>query len=175
VRTELSAVGWSSASQSNNSSDGGPRIVAANRAGCVVTCRCSRLMAHIRVPAARSQRPGFAIMSALEREGAGKAGYPPIPMVRVQQKSTRQNHRISQISGLPAQWFYGLYVISPGTGLIAPVARNARHEHRDLSASTGTPGPHDFAVRAHDGRPPSPTRPSQPASTYRDDAYAPLR
>jgi hypothetical protein len=42
---------------------------------------------------------------------------------------------------------YGLYVISPGTGLIAPVTRNARQKHRDLSASTGTPGPHDFAVR----------------------------
>jgi hypothetical protein len=34
-------------------------------------------------------------------EGAGKTGYPLTPAVRVQQKSTRQNHRISQISGLP--------------------------------------------------------------------------
>jgi hypothetical protein len=31
--------------------------------------------------------------------------------------------------------------------LIAPVARNARHEHRRLGISTGMPGPHDFAVR----------------------------
>ena len=70
------------------------------------------------------------------KEGAGKAGYPLIPMVRVQQKSTRQNHRISQISGLPAQWLYGLYVIFPGTGLIAPVipalvnSAGIWHQHR---------------------------------------------
>jgi hypothetical protein len=38
----------------------------------------------------------------------------------------------------------------------------------------GAPGPHDFAVRAGESRLPSPTRPSQPAPTYRDDAYAPL-
>jgi hypothetical protein len=35
-------------------------------------------------------------------------------MVRVQQESTRQNHRFSLIRpAFPAQWFYGLYVVSP--------------------------------------------------------------
>ena len=44
----------------------------------------------------------------------------------------------------PAQWFYGLYVISPVTGLCCHrrFASSAK-----LSASLGAPGPHDFAVR----------------------------
>ena len=51
-------------------------------------------------------------------EGAGKAGRRLAPMVRVQQKSTRQNHRFSRNRpAFPAQWFYGLYAISPVTGL----------------------------------------------------------
>ena len=45
----------------------------------------------------------------------------------------------------PAQWFYGLYALSPVTGLFC-------HRHfaiivARLSASVGAPGPHDFAVR----------------------------
>jgi len=48
-------------------------------------------------------------------------------MVRVQQKSTRQNHRLSRNHpAFPAQWFYGLYVISPVTGLYC---------HRRLASS----------------------------------------
>jgi len=43
-------------------------------------------------------------LSLSQREGAGKAGYPLIPAVRVQKKSTRQNHRISQIQAFPARW-----------------------------------------------------------------------
>ena len=70
-------------------------------------------------------------------------------MVRVQQESTRQNHRYEpNIRPSLRDCFLSLYVISPGTGLIAPVARDARHEHRELDLSTGRPGPHDFAVRA---------------------------
>jgi hypothetical protein len=56
---------------------------------------------------------------------------------------------LAEHPAFPARWAYDLYVISPGTGLIAPVARNARHEHRKLDLSTGRPGPHDFTVRAH--------------------------
>jgi hypothetical protein len=37
-------------------------------------------------------------------------------------------------------------VISSGTGVLAPVGVGLV-EPIDLSASTGTPGPHDFAVR----------------------------
>jgi hypothetical protein len=82
----------------------------------------------------------------LRTEGAGKTGYQLIPMVRVQQKSTRQNHRLSRDNpAFPAQWCYGLYVLSPGTGFLAPVCDNARSAHC-AGTSTGMPGPHDFAV-----------------------------
>jgi hypothetical protein len=44
-------------------------------------------------------------------------------------------------------WFYGLYALSSGTGVLAPVPHDARQKHRELDVSTGTSGPHDFAVR----------------------------
>ena len=80
-------------------------------------------------------------------EGAGKTGRRLAPMVRVQQKSTRQNHRLSRNRpAFPAQWFYGLYVLSPVTRLCCH-RRRADRRHAQLSASLGAPGPHDFAVR----------------------------
>jgi hypothetical protein len=45
----------------------------------------------------------------------------------------------------PAQWFYGLYVISPVTGLSCH--RRLAIIVAKLSASVGAPGPYDFAVR----------------------------
>jgi hypothetical protein len=39
-------------------------------------------------------------------------------------------------------------VLSSGTGFLAPVIGAMRKHRRQFSASTGTPGPHDFAVRA---------------------------
>ena len=45
----------------------------------------------------------------------------------------------------PARWFDGLYVISPGTGLFAPVACELVAIRR-LDLSTGRSGPHDFAA-----------------------------
>src|SRR5262249_36981835 len=47
----------------------------------------------------------------------------------------------------PAQWFYGLYVISPVTGLSCHRHRRDAEHHRQLDASVGAPGPYDFAVR----------------------------
>jgi hypothetical protein len=81
--------------------------------------------------AARSA-PELCKRLALETtEGAGKAGRRLTPMVRVQQESTRQNHSCSRNRpAFPAQWFYGLYVISPVTRLCC-------HRHlRDASASS---------------------------------------
>jgi hypothetical protein len=110
-------------------------------------------------------------------EGAGKAGYRLTPAVRVQQKSTRQNHRLSQYPAFPAQWFDGLYVVVPGVpGLLATVAVDRLHK---LSASVGAPGPHDFAVRielfvgAIRSRCNS-IRPPHPALYVRDDREPPL-
>jgi hypothetical protein len=43
---------------------------------------------------------------------------------------------------------YGLYALSSGTGVLAPVVRAMLvKQHRSLGISTGMPGPHDFAVR----------------------------
>jgi hypothetical protein len=61
---------------------------------------------------------------------------------------------------------YGLYALSPGTGILAPVARNTRRKHRELDTSSGVSGPHDFTVRFNAVRQPASTRPSQPASTF---------
>jgi len=69
------------------------------------------------------------------------------PAVRVQQKSTRQNHRYEpKQPAFPARMVYGLYALSLGTGVLAPIVR-APVEHHALGLSTGRPGPHDFTVR----------------------------
>jgi hypothetical protein len=56
-----------------------------------------------------------------------------------------------QQPAFPAQWFYGLYVISPVTGLSCH--RRLADRSARLSASVGAPGPHDFAVRCNINRP----------------------
>jgi hypothetical protein len=85
---------------------------------------------------------------------------------------SQRRHRIHP--AFPTQWFYGLYVISPGTGLSCPRHRRDANHHRRLDASVGAPGPHDFAVRHSVARLASLRHPSHPAPNVRDDAYAPL-
>jgi hypothetical protein len=82
-------------------------------------------------------------------------------------------HRPSLRNGLN-----DLYVISSGTGCLAPVLRQ-RASHVAQGASTGTPGPHDFAVRIvlfvrMDQPRCNPIRPSHPAPNARDDRETPL-
>jgi hypothetical protein len=90
-------------------------------------------------------------------------------------------------SGIPCAMFDGLYALSSGTGLIAPVVRVMRNiiacatrkRCRRLGLSTGRPGPHDFTVRvgmfvgAKKLRC-NPTRPPHPAPDVRDDARTSL-
>jgi hypothetical protein len=69
-------------------------------------------------------------------------------------------------------------VISPGTGVLAPVGRELV-EFRDLDISTGISGPHDFAVRdvSFVGKLLArcdTSRPSHPKPNARDDREAPL-
>ena len=82
-------------------------------------------------------------------EGAGKAGRRLAPMVRVQQKSTRQNHRFSRSNRHSLRnGFNGLYVVSPVNRAFLPPSPARRGTRLcGLSASVGAPGPHDFAVR----------------------------
>ena len=114
-------------------------------------------------------------MSLFRTEGAGKTGRRLAPMVRVQQKSTRQNHRLSRNRpAFPAQWCYGLYVISPVTRLCCHRHQHDAKHHRQLNASLGAPGPHDFAVRGQRHSSDDMPRPSHPAPNVRDDREAPL-
>jgi len=57
-------------------------------------------------------------------------------------KSTRQNHRFSQIPAFPAQWCYGCFVLSPVRRACWPpyrdnaaCARCARHQRRDATTT----------------------------------------
>ena len=47
----------------------------------------------------------------------------------------------------PTQWFYGLYRALPGDRALLPPSLSRNCVPRNLSASVGAPGPHDFAVR----------------------------
>ncbi len=73
--------------------------------------------------------------------GAGRTHGPP-----AEKNAGGRYHRFSRdIPAFPARWFSGLYVLSPGTGCLAPVTRATRERCRELGLSTGRPGPYDFA------------------------------
>jgi hypothetical protein len=118
-----------------------------------------------------------------KREGAGKTGHRLVPMVRVQKKSTRQNHRLSRgYPAFPAQWLYGLLCALPGDRALLPPSppKRARCALWEFSASVGAPGPHSLAVREAIVRPHSKkeccdrSRPPLPASTSVTIAKRPL-
>ncbi len=50
------------------------------------------------------------------------------------------------IPASPAQWLYGLYVLSPVSGVYCHRCRT-RYETGWIDATVAAPGPHDFAVR----------------------------
>src|ERR1700730_19209084 len=69
--------------------------------------------------------------------------------------------------------FNGLFRALPGDRAFLPPS--FADSTRDLDASVGASGPHDFAVRVSIARLATPTRPSHPAPNVRGDcAYAPL-
>jgi hypothetical protein len=75
-------------------------------------------------------------------------------------------------TGLPCAMVLRLIRDLPGDRLSCPRSAPMRQRiAQDIS--TGMSGPHDFAVRFDASRLLSPSRPSQPALAYRDDAYAP--
>ncbi|WP_315789786.1 hypothetical protein, partial [Bradyrhizobium sp. SZCCHNR3027] len=75
------------------------------------------------------------------------------PMARLQKKKQAAVTTGSAgTSGIPCAMAYGLYALSSGTGLIAPVSRR-RAMRVALGASTGAPGPRDFAVHESIARP----------------------
>jgi hypothetical protein len=67
------------------------------------------------------------------------------PMARVQQKSTRQNHRLSRSSGIPCAAVLTLIRVLPGApGFLATMPCATRKRRRKVDTSVGVSGPHDF-------------------------------
>jgi len=156
--------------------------------------------------ASRRVRPSFARNSAAPRneEGAGKAGHRLAPMVRVQQKSTRQNHRLSrEYPAFPARMVLTVsFVLSPATSsFLSPSPRGlscasdtgwAEYASTWLSISNGcqdhTTSPSattSLVLRAANRSRvclalrsplarPTPSRPPHPALHVRDDRDTPL-
>jgi hypothetical protein len=98
-------------------------------------------------------------------EGAGKAGHRLMPVARVRKKMhAAVTTGSAGMTGLPCAMVLTVsFVLSPGTGSLAPVTCETCRRLRKFSASTGAPGPHDFSVRAGASRLPAPSRPSRPA------------
>jgi hypothetical protein len=76
----------------------------------------------------------------------------------------------------PAQWCYGLYALSPGTGLSCP--RHSWFVSTNLTPASGRQdhaiSPSAIASFVAQKLRPTPPRPSHPASNVRDDREAPL-
>jgi hypothetical protein len=108
-------------------------------------------------------------------EGAGKAGRRLRPQSAVCKSVEKNAHGFGRYSrdipAFPAQWFYGLYVLSPVSGVCCH--RRQRDASRQLDATVAAPGPHDFAVRCgvfvwHASMPDAATSIATRA-TFRDD------
>jgi hypothetical protein len=100
----------------------------------------------------RASRPSFARkFIRAKQEGAGKAGCQLAPMVRVQQKSTRQNHRCGRSSGLPCAMVLRLIRDLPGDHAWLPPSSARRvsvfanltpaSERQDHTTSPSAPPP----------------------------------
>src|SRR5712664_5004695 len=115
--------------------------------------------------------------AALENKRAqGRPGARSHPWSACNKKHAAEPQVQADHPAFPAQWFYGLYVISPVTML--GCHRRLRVVSRKLSACIGAPGPHDFAVRTNAARRAiialGDVRPSHPAPNVRDDREPPL-
>ena len=93
-------------------------------------------------------RPSFATNRPHRIERAqGRPGARMHPWSACRKKHAAEPQVQADQPAFPAQWFYGLYVISPVTGLSCHRRRRDAKHHRQVDASVGAPGPYDFAVR----------------------------
>ena len=112
-------------------------------------------------------------------EGAGKAGRrlrPQAPCARGSKEAHGFDRYSRDIPAFPAQWLYGLFVLSPVSGLYCHRCRPAQAGRID--ARVAAPGPHDFAVRCsvfvrREARL-TRQRPSQPAPRFVTIAQRPF-
>jgi len=87
-----------------------------------------------------------------------------------QEKLTAVTTGAAEHPAFPARCFTA-YTRSPWGPAWLPPSIAELVEFSDLSASTGTPGPHDFTVRIAAIRPTAVMRPPHPALDVRDDAW----
>jgi hypothetical protein len=109
---------------------------------------CVRALAGIALEKARGRREGRVLAA---------------PMVRLQTKSRRRHHRYEP-NNRPSlrDGLNGVLRALPGDRAFLPPSVVGLIEHCDLSASVGTPGPHDFSVPDLDDRLSPRPRPSHP-------------
>ena len=103
-----------------------------------------RTMTRVLILAARYVRVFQSNHPHRDQRAQGRPGAVRTHGPRAIKKHAAEPQVRAEQPAFPAQWFYGLYVISPVTGLCCHrrLASSAK-----LSASLGAPGPHDFAVR----------------------------
>jgi hypothetical protein len=125
--------------------------------------------AHQRVPR-RGSRPGYAQDIRPERtEGVGNAGWQAHPQPCVQMKKARK--QVTTVApahpAFPhANGFNGFLRALPGDRALLPPSQATMRKHcRQLDASIGASGPHDFAVRLKRHSSKAPRRPPHPAPT----------
>jgi hypothetical protein len=117
------------------------------------------------VPAAL-MRPGRLRGSPFGKrraQGMPDADTHPLPCVQMVESTHASRHRYAEHSGIPCAMVYGLYVLSPVSGLFSH--RRPAIRFTELDPSVGGSGPHDFAVRADIARLATPTRPPHPVPT----------
>jgi hypothetical protein len=121
-------------------------VAAVDRLGSA-PLRASRRISHASA-LPRRDAPELCKNRPPKTEGAGKAGCPLHPQPRAQSvESTRvSHHRFTGTPGFPrAMVLTASFALSPVTGLCCH--RHRRSLLRQLDASVGASGPHDFTVR----------------------------
>ncbi len=95
------------------------------------------------------------------------------------QKARGSHHRYGPNNRPPLRDGFTAYTCSPQGPAILPLSAAGLIGFRDLDASIGAPGPHDFTVRMMPSvrarkHTATSSRPPHPAPDVRDDAYVPL-
>ena len=122
-------------------------------------------------------RPSFALnFRLLKNRGRRECRAPAAPAASHANESEHTSVVTTvtpETPGIPYTVVLTAYIaLSPVTGLFCH--RRRRSCLRQLDASVGASGPHDFAVRSSAARLASPPRPPHPAPNVRDDRATPL-
>jgi hypothetical protein len=106
---------------------------------------------------------------ALPQGGSGECRVPVAPAASCA-KCSKAHELVTTVApgspGIPARdGFNGCFALSPVTGLVCHRHRRDAKHHRQLDASVGASGPHDFTVRAQRHSSFDMPRPSHPSPT----------